>query len=223
MAIKLRQIAYLVSLVASSAACGSENTDDGATGGTSGAGGTSGSSGASGSGGQNQAGTGGSSGTGGAAVGGSAGTGGSSGGTGGSPFDSTLVCRDDGNEWFRLVGMLGGETFTMENSDPSNIVRGRLNNAFDLIALEWEGSLTRGVAVPLTGDVIVVPEGHSLADQSVCITRGVFGAVPEAQQPTDGLLFRFRIDGVRGGADCAGAEIEAELEGCWFRTNMTLP
>jgi len=111
----------------------------------------------------------------------------------------------------------------MEDSDPSNIAYGRLENSFGVLILEWEGSLERGTVVPLTGELVIVPDGHSLERERLCITEGIFGVVPEAQQPPDGLLFRYRISGARLEEDCSGAEVELELDGCWYRENMLLP
>jgi hypothetical protein len=59
--------------------------------------------------------------------------------------------------------------------------------------------------------------------ETVCITEGIFGAVPESQQPPDAMLFRFQITGARLGEDCTGEELQAALDGCWYRDNLVLP
>ena len=121
-----------------------------------------------------------------------------------------------------MEGSVSGEDYSWEHSLPTNIESGRLQDQFDQVILEWEGSLSIGGIKDLTGTIAIRDE-HSLAGETICITEGVFGPVPQEMQPEEGILYRFLVTGARMGADCSGDTVSVDLDGCWYRDNTYLP
>jgi hypothetical protein len=79
------------------------------------------------------------------------------------------------------------------------------------IHFTWKQSLFFGQADAMLGGSVVAPSGAAHAGQTLCITSGDVGFVDGGSE--DGA-FKFRVLGLKAGADCAGEVVPVDIRGC---------
>jgi hypothetical protein len=158
--------------------------------------------------------------------------GGGNGGSGaaGGLFTDPAVPRCTGSSNVELRGMLDGQSVNDATTLASNlsasayqsleVVGGAVRQN---IVLTWSDPLAEDVAIPLTGESLIMREGQPFATQPFCITAGEFGS-PSLTAGAAGRTLLFRITGAQRGA-CAddGPVVPVALAGCDFRTNTFFP
>lgn len=129
-------------------------------------------------------------------------------------------CQNNFTEQYQLIGRIGEEDVRVGSGVISNLTP----KGFDILpglSLTWTAPIAEDVVVDLVGLSIMVPKGHSLAGEDLCITSGRFGS--PSMKPTDeGRQLLFTITGaLRGG--CSGTPIPISLGGCVLHTNKYFP
>lgn len=101
-----------------------------------------------------------------------------------------------------VIANIGDPYFEVSYQDPS----GPASNPFEL-RLTWQDTLANGRGDAATGETLVPAAGHPRAGETLCVTDAEVGFMKDGE-------FRFRIDGLREGADCSGADVPVALLGC---------
>jgi hypothetical protein len=86
------------------------------------------------------------------------------------------------------------------------------------IHLRWAGNVSDGQTSPTTGGSLVAPPGTAYAGQTLCITEGAVGFVDGGGEDS---VFKFKVSGLRAGADCMGAVVPVELRGCYASERLS--
>ena len=128
-------------------------------------------------------------------------------------------CENTFTAQYQLKGTIDGQSVSYGDGFISNLDSTSLS--FAALNLTWSDPLAEDTAIPLTGKSLIVPKGHPLADQSLCIVKGKFGS-PTLHSGDPGRQFLFEISGAMLG-DCSGRDVPILVHGCLIRTNTYFP
>ncbi len=85
------------------------------------------------------------------------------------------------------------------------------------VVLRWEGMILDDRSVPIADGTLTLPESHPAGGVSWCVERGEVG-IPSDEAQMGSL--KFAIEDLRGGDDCLGASVPAEIYGCWASAQL---
>ena len=129
-------------------------------------------------------------------------------------------CENTFTSQYQLKGSIDGQDVNYGDGFITYLDSTSLS--FAAIHLTWSDPLAEDTAIRLTGATVIVPAGHPLEGQVLCITEGKFGS-PTVKPGDPGRQFLFEITGTTLGLDCSGRDVPIHVHGCLIRTNTYFP